>query len=187
MNNHQKNRINAIIVQVRPSADAFYKSKLEPWSEWLTGEKGKKPDPEYDPLTFMVEEAHERGMEFHAWLNPYRAIFDVKKFYEDSTHIHLDTLKNLIYDLNDSDSLNINEQLSKKDYDNLLRLLGVDTTLLIYKHPNWFLQYGNKIYFDPGNPEVQIHIANVVRDIVTRYDVYKLKTALLRSLKLNQI
>ncbi|MCK5280521.1 MAG: family 10 glycosylhydrolase, partial [Cyclobacteriaceae bacterium] len=119
----------------------------------------------------MVEEAHERSMEFHAWLNPYRAIFDAEKFYEDTTHIHLDTLKSLILDLSSSDSLNTSGRLAESDYTDLLRLLGVDTTLLIYKHPEWFLQYGNKIYFDPGIPEVQIHIANVVKDIVTRYDV----------------
>lgn len=169
LNHHQKNRINAVIVQVRPSADAFYRSELEPWSEWLSGAKGKTPDPEYDPLTFMVEEAHERGMEFHAWLNPYRAIFDAKKFYKDTTHIHLDTLKSLIYDLTNSDSLNT--KLSEKDHNDLLRLLGADTTQLIYRHPDWFLQYGNKIYFDPGIPEVQLHIAKVVKDIVSRYDV----------------
>jgi len=171
LNHHEKSGINAVIVQVRPSADAFYRSDLEPWSEWLTGEKGKFPDPEYDPLTFMVEEAHERSMEFHAWLNPYRAIFDAEKFYEDSTHIHLDTLNNLIQNLVSEDSLNTSGQLSKKEYNNLLQLLDVDSTLLIYKHPDWFLQYGNKIYFDPGFPEVQDHIARVVEDIVTRYDV----------------
>lgn len=171
LNHHEKSGINAVIVQVRPSADAFYRSDLEPWSEWLTGEKGKYPDPEYDPLTFMVEEAHERSMEFHAWLNPYRAIFDAEKFYEDSTHIHLDTLNNLIQNLVSEDSLNTSGQLSKKEHNNLLQLLDVDSTLLIYKHPDWFLQYGNKIYFDPGFPEVQDHIARVVEDIVTRYDV----------------
>lgn len=99
LNEHKKYGINAVIVQVRPSADAFYRSAFEPWSEWLTGQKGKAPDPEYDPLTFMVEEAHERGMEFHAWLNPYRAVFSAGKFYEDSTHIHLDTLKSVIQGL----------------------------------------------------------------------------------------
>ncbi len=171
LNQHRKNGINVVIVQVRPSADAFYRSELEPWSEWLTGEKGKTPMPEYDPLTFMVEEAHERCMEFHAWLNPYRAIFDAKKFYNDPTHIHLDTLKTLIDDLLINDSSNTSGQLSKKDHHNLLQLLEVDTSLLIYKHPNWFLQYGNKIYFDPGIPAVQAHIANVVKDIVRRYDV----------------
>jgi len=171
LNHHEKYGINAVIVQVRPSADAFYRSEFEPWSEWLTGEKGKNPKPEYDPLTFMIEEAHERCMEFHAWLNPYRAIFDAKKFYEDSTHIHLDSLKNLIQELAENDSTNSAATLSQDDYKDLVQLLNLDTTLLIYQHPDWFLQYGNKIYFDPGIPEVQEHISIVVKDIVGRYDV----------------
>lgn len=74
---HQKNGMNAVIVQVRPAGDAFYPSQYEPWSQWLTGTQGKPPSPYYDPLQFMIEEAHKRGMEFHAWLNPYRAVFNV--------------------------------------------------------------------------------------------------------------
>lgn len=65
--------INAVFFQVRPRADALYRSELEPWSRFLTGEVGKAPDPEWDPLQFMTDEAHARGMELHAWLNPYRA------------------------------------------------------------------------------------------------------------------
>ena len=171
LNHHEKNGINAVIVQVRPSADAFFRSELEPWSEWLTGAKGKTPEPEYDPLTFMIEEAHERCMEFHAWLNPYRAIFDAKNFYEDSNHIHLDTIKSIIKELVESDSLNTSGKLSVNEYTQLAGLLELDTSLLIYQNPDWFLQYGNKIYFDPGIPEVQQHIVDVVRDIVVRYEV----------------
>jgi len=69
----KRNQFNAIIFQVRPQADALYHSKLEPWSYFLTGEQGVPPDPYYDPLTFWIEEAHKRGLELHAWLNPYRA------------------------------------------------------------------------------------------------------------------
>ena len=68
----QEAGINAVIFQVRPQADAAYISKLEPWSSWLTGKRGKAPDPIWDPLAFAVEEAHKRGMELHAWHNPYR-------------------------------------------------------------------------------------------------------------------
>ncbi len=64
--------LNAIIFQVRPSADALYASKLEPWSEYLTGKMGKAPEPFYDPLEFAVEEAHKRGLQLHVWFNPYR-------------------------------------------------------------------------------------------------------------------
>ena len=63
--------MNAIIMQVRPSADALYPSTLEPWSEYLMGQQGLPPSPFYDPLEFMILETHKRGMEFHAWINPY--------------------------------------------------------------------------------------------------------------------
>ncbi|SHK97126.1 glycoside hydrolase family 10 protein [Hymenobacter psychrotolerans] len=72
----QRTGINAVFVQVRPASDAFYQSSLEPWSKWLTGTQGKAPSPAYDPLPFMIEEAHARGMEFHAWFNPYRGSTD---------------------------------------------------------------------------------------------------------------
>ena len=62
--------INAIFVQIRPTSDALYKSYINPWSKYLTGEQGKYPG--YDPLQFMIEETHKRNMQFHAWLNPYR-------------------------------------------------------------------------------------------------------------------
>ncbi len=64
---------NAIIFQVRPAADAMYHSHLEPWSYYLTGKMGRAPLPEFDPLEFVILESHKRGMELHAWFNPYRA------------------------------------------------------------------------------------------------------------------
>ena len=64
---------NAVILQVRPAADALYDSPFEPWSAYLTGAEGRAPEPFYDPLTFAVDEAHKRGLELHAWFNPYRA------------------------------------------------------------------------------------------------------------------
>jgi uncharacterized lipoprotein YddW (UPF0748 family) len=66
-------KLNALIFQVRPSCDALYASKIEPWSEYLTGTMGKAPSPFYDPLEFAITEAHKRGIELHAWFNPYRA------------------------------------------------------------------------------------------------------------------
>jgi uncharacterized lipoprotein YddW (UPF0748 family) len=65
--------LNAVILQVRPACDALYASAIEPWSEYLTGTQGKAPEPFYDPLAFAVDEAHRRGLELHAWFNPYRA------------------------------------------------------------------------------------------------------------------
>ncbi len=125
---HKKNGMNAVIVQVRPSADAFYPSPYEPWSQWLTGTQGKAPTPYYDPLEFMVEEAHKRGMEFHAWLNPYRANFNINTASIAPSHI-------------------------------------------TRKHPEWFLTYGDKKYFDPSDTEAQQFVVNVVKDIVKRYDI----------------
>ena len=125
---HQKNGMNAIIMQVRPSGDAIYPSTLEPWSEYLMGKQGLPPSPFYDPLEFMVQETHKRGMEFHAWINPYRAVFNIKKSSIAPSHI---------------------------------------TRL----HPEWFLTYGDKKYFNPGLPQVWQHTNRIVRDLVTRYDI----------------
>jgi uncharacterized lipoprotein YddW (UPF0748 family) len=128
LNMHKRNGMNAIIVQVRPAADAFYPSPYEPWSQWLTGVQGQAPYPYYDPLEFMIEETHKLGMEFHAWLNPYRAVHNIYKRAISPAHI-------------------------------------------TRQHPEWFLNYGDKKYFDPGNKDAQKFVANVVKDIVTRYKV----------------
>ena len=125
---HQRNGMNAMIVQVRPVTDAFYPSQYEPWSEFLTGTQGKPPSPYYDPLEFMVAETHKRSMEFHAWMNPYRAVFNISRSSIAASHI---------------------------------------TKI----HPEWFLTYGDKRYFDPGNKEAQQYLTNVVKDVVNRYAI----------------
>ena len=73
LNELQKDGVNAIIFQVRPECDALYQSNIEPWSRFLTGQQGKAPSPYWDPLQWMIEQCHARGMELHAWINPYRA------------------------------------------------------------------------------------------------------------------
>ncbi len=125
---HQRNGMNAVVVQVRPATDAFYPSPLEPWSQWLTGRQGQPPIPFYDPLEFMITETHKRKMEFHAWMNPYRAVFNINNSSIAPTHV---------------------------------------TRL----HPEWFLTYGDKKYFDPGNKDVQKFVTAVVQDVVRRYAV----------------
>jgi len=125
---HQRNGINALVVQIRPCTDAFYPSPYEPWSQWLTGVQGQPPSPYYDPLAFMISETHKRGMVFHAWLNPYRAEFNLTNPSLSATHI-------------------------------------------TKVHPEWFLVYGDKRYFDPGNKEAQQYVTQVVSDVVSRYDV----------------
>ena len=120
--------INAVIVQVRPCADAFYPSQYEPWSEYLNGQQGLPPFPYYDPLEFMIEETHKRGMEFHAWINPYRAVFNTKTSSLAPTHI-------------------------------------------THIHPEWFLNYGDKKYFNPGLPQVMQYLNRIAKDIIERYDI----------------
>ena len=127
LNSLQKAGIKAIIFQVRPEADALYASRLEPWSRFLTGVQGKAPEPYWDPMQFMIDECHKRGMEFHAWINPYRT----------KTTLKSELAPNHVYNI----------------------------------HPEWFVTYGDQLYFDPALPESRRHICMVVSDIVSRYDV----------------
>lgn len=70
--------LNAVVFQIRPTGEVFYNSPFEPWSEYLTGKVGRAPSPYYDPLTFAIKEAHSRGLELHAWINPFRLHMDWK-------------------------------------------------------------------------------------------------------------
>ena len=83
----QNININAIMFQIRPECDALYQSSIEPWSKWLTGSQGTAPLPFYDPLQFAVDEAHKRGMELHAWFNPYRAERSVGNYALSPMHV----------------------------------------------------------------------------------------------------
>jgi uncharacterized lipoprotein YddW (UPF0748 family) len=77
--------MNCMYLQIRPACDAFYTPGLEPWSQWLTGTQGTSPG--YDPLSFAVTEAQARGLELHAWVNPYRAALDLSTSNKHSTHV----------------------------------------------------------------------------------------------------
>jgi uncharacterized lipoprotein YddW (UPF0748 family) len=121
-------KLNAVIFQVRPACDAMYESKIEPWSEYLTGVMGKSPEPFYDPLAFAVQEAHQRGMELHAWFNPYRALHKSHSGKISANHI------------------------SKT-------------------HPELVRSYGEYLWLDPGEHEVQEYSLRVVMDVVKRYDI----------------
>lgn len=85
LNSHQQAGINAVIVQIRSVCDALYASPLEPWADVLTGQQGQSPG--YDPLAFMIGECRKRGIEFHAWFNPYRAVSNIQTATLDPTHI----------------------------------------------------------------------------------------------------
>ncbi len=119
--------INTVFVQVRPKGDALYSSSINPWSDVLTGTQGKYPG--YDPLEYMVSEAHSRGMKIHAWLNPYRVTTS-----------------------------------------------GTDVSVLAENnparlHPDWLINDGKKLTFDPSNDNVKQLICNTVKEIVSNYDV----------------
>lgn len=80
-------KMNVVVLQVRTSCDALYASKLEPWSYFLTGKQGVAPEPYYDPLEFWVRESHRRGLELHAWFNPFRAKTSGQTYAESESHI----------------------------------------------------------------------------------------------------
>jgi len=80
-------RLNALIFQVRPAADAFYDSPLEPWSEWLTGRQGKAPAQGFDPLAYVIERSHQRGLQLHAWFNPFRCWHPAAKGEPHERHV----------------------------------------------------------------------------------------------------
>ncbi|XZE43347.1 glycoside hydrolase family 10 protein [Pirellulaceae bacterium SH467] len=80
-------RMNVVVLQVRTSCDALYESKLEPWSYFLTGKQGTAPEPYYDPLEFWIHEAHRRGLELHAWFNPFRAKNSGQTYADSAGHI----------------------------------------------------------------------------------------------------
>lgn len=119
--------LNAVILQVRPEADALYDSKLEPWSRYLSGTEGQSPSPYYDPLQFAVEECHKRCLELHAWFNPYRASITQKAKHSP---------------------------------------LHISNT-----HPDWVHPFGTLVWMEPGDPQVQQHTADVIMDVVKRYDI----------------
>ena len=87
LDQHKQAGINAVMVQIRTNGDAFYPSELAPWSEFLTGRQGKAPEPFYDPMLFMISECRKRGIEFHAWFNPYRAVANVNTASLDAKHV----------------------------------------------------------------------------------------------------
>ena len=118
-------KMNAVIFQVRPMCDAIYESRIEPWSEFLTGEMGKAQS--FDPLKFVTDEAHRRGILVHAWFNPYRAYHPASKTVSPN-------------------------HISKR-------------------RPDLVRKYGDYLWLDPTEPEVQKYSLSVVLDVVKRYDI----------------
>lgn len=126
LDNLQATSINTVLFQVRSRADAMYESSFEPWSQDVSGTRGTSPG--YDPLKFAIEEAHKRGMELHAWINPYRFESAAGSFAG-----------------------------KPGDYSS--------------SNPDWVLTVNNATILDPGNPEVQTRIKDIIAEIVTKYDI----------------
>jgi uncharacterized lipoprotein YddW (UPF0748 family) len=118
-------RMNVVFLQVRAESDALYASSLEPWSRFLTGTQGEAPG--WDPLAFAVAEGHARGLEIHAWINPYRGLTSSQ--------------------------------------------IAIAPSHVTKRLPDRAVAWGNQVWMDPGAPELRAHLREVVRDIVTRYDV----------------
>jgi len=124
----KKHNFNAVLTQIRPSADALYESSYELWSEVLQGKQGSPPNPYYDPTAWMIQQCHQRGMEFHAWVNPFRAVSSIT-----FSNIHQD-------------------HITKKE-------------------PTWFFKYGDRVYFNPGIPEVRTYLVKIALEIARKYDI----------------
>ena len=131
--------INAVCFQVRGRSDAYYKSNYEPWAKELTNTLGQ--DPGYDPLAYVITEAHKRGMELHAWINPFRV------------------------------STTTNNRLTENDINSLYKAPTGKTKLqwswvLAYNNGSFTGQI-----IDPGVPDAREYVVNVLMDIVTHYDI----------------
>ncbi|MFC9847009.1 glycoside hydrolase family 10 protein [Streptomyces sp. NPDC060223] len=121
-----RRHLNAVMFQVRPTADAMWPSPYEPWSQYLTGVQGRNPG--WDPLGTAVTEAHARGLELHAWFNPYRVAN-----HTDPT-----------------------------------RLVASHPAR---QHPDWVVPYGEKLYYNPGLPQVRAFVQDAMLDAVSRYEI----------------
>ena len=123
----EKLNMNVVIFQVRPAADAFYSSQTEPWSYFLSGKQGAAPTPYFDPLGYAIELCHAKGMELHAWFNPFRV------------------RNNGFYKLAPGN--------------------------FAARNPQYTYLYDNKLFLDPGVPQVRSHLVKVIMEVVRKYDI----------------
>ncbi len=170
LDNAEKYNLNAIIFQIRPCNDAFYPSKYNPWSEFLFA-YGK--DPGWDPLEWMIEVTHERGMEYHAWMNPYRASLTMSTSIVQSTG---SSVRN-VYDY-DNDALqkskhetfsdlkaNCEKAYDGTDVDNPVFASGEEL-----EH-NVVMGTENKYVLNPASENTIEHLENTIREVVENYDI----------------
>lgn len=148
--------MNAMIFQVRPLLDSWYQSEFNPWSEFLTGTQGVNPG--YDPLPWMIEETHKAGMEYHAWLNPYRV---------SNTKFNNAGLQNK--------TGKTESELAALAIPDLIKLYNqagilADNNYAVL-HPEQVLMFDQKLFLNPGIPEVREHVFNTVDELVRKYDI----------------
>lgn len=162
----EANNLNTIVFQVRPSNDAFYPSKYNPWSVYLSPDG---TNPGWDPLAWMIEVTHERGMEYHAWLNPYRASTSTVAKSITSTDPVSKAANIIDYDISDYNAY-------KESYFKNLRELNPDidnpaleTGETLYQN----VLYGteDKFILNPASEKVQKHIENTIAEIVDNYEI----------------
>ena len=161
LNTFESFAMNAVFFQVRPTNDAFYESEINPWSRFLTGRQGL--DPGWDPLPWLIEETHKRGMEFHAWLNPYRVTLDVfstsvKEYLRGIPEVDIPYWHNKY--LTEQYQPELNAALSSLDDKNFAK-----------QHPELLIQGGVRILLNPAKEEVREHIYQTISEIITKYDV----------------
>lgn len=141
----ERYNMNAVFFQVRPTNDAFYESEINPWSRFLIGAQGR--DPGWDPLPWLIEQTHARGMEFHAWLNPYRVTLDVfSTTYNNFTKEQYEA--------------ELNSALNALDNKNFAK-----------QNPHLLVQGGRRILLNPGEPAARQHIFDTITEIVEKYNV----------------
>ena len=150
--------MNALIFQVRPMLDAFYPSAINPWSQYLLRtDAGARQgtDPGWDPLEWMVRETHRRGLEYHAWFNPYRVTASA---YTNSTIPGSDALA--------LDAMTNAEVLGAYNHAGLLA--GNNFAVL---HPEYVYRHERRFYLDAGIPAVREHVVESIKEVITRYDI----------------
>ncbi len=156
LNNYEAMSMNTVIFQVRPELDAFYPSSINPWSRYMSANQGV--DPGWDPLAYMIEATHARGLEYHAWFNPFRVNASP---YDSATMLNL--LGKTEAELKAMPPADIVRLMHQKGYlaDNNYAVL----------HPEHTLKYASKIILDPGIPEVRQHIVESINEVIQKYDV----------------
>ena len=156
--------MNAVIFQVRPEQDAWYPSALgNPWSKYLTPDFKEGTAPGFDPLAIMVDMTHNAGMEYHAWFNPYRVT-------NTKTSLLSAAYKQAVIDAGYTmDALNASDAQKQIEIYEAAGLLA-DTNFAV-EHPEWVLKYDQKLFLNPGVPEVKQHIIDTVAEVYENYDV----------------